>query len=71
MLYQLQIVSLNYQRNMQKKEQEASIRYVLSMTKEESSNFYEIIKQNIYSSKQDKFIQLDEKNIKLVDFLKF
>ena len=31
------------------------------MTKEESSNFYEIIKQNIYSSKQDKFIQLDEK----------
>lgn len=41
------------------------------MTKEESSNFYEIIKQNIYSSKQDKFIQLDEKNIKLVDFLKF
>lgn len=51
--------------------QEASIRYVLSMTKEEANNFYNIIKQKIYSNKQDRFIQLEEKNIKLSNFLKF
>ena len=64
-------LSKEYVKEGTRSTQEASIRYVLSMTKEESSSFYEIIKQNIYSSKQDKFIQLDEKNIKLVDFLKF
>ena len=44
-------LSKEYVKEGTRSTQEASIRYVLSMTKEESSSFYEIIKQNIYSSK--------------------
>ena len=41
------------------------------MTKDEIDEFYENIKQTIYSTKQDKFIKLNDKSIKLINFLEF
>lgn len=65
------ILSKEYLKEGTRSSQEASIRYILFMTKDESNDFCELVNQSIFSSKKDKFILEDGKCIKLVDFLNF
>lgn len=64
-------LSKEYVKEGTRSSQVANVRYILTMTKDEIDEFYENIKQTIYSTKQDKFIKLNDKSIKLINFLEF
>ena len=49
----------------------ATVKFVLKMTEEEKTKFLEEIKKIIYSNKINKFIQKNDKNVKLESFLKY
>lgn len=65
------VLSREYVKEGTRSNQESNIEFILEMDNEEKDQFKDIVEQNIYSSKLNKFIQCDDSSVKLENFLKY